>query len=256
MLAAMRAFLGRGSGLVLVLAFGFAASGASFWERLGLSRRGSGDTSAVPVLGLSEDQMIAGLRETLARGVEHAVAALGRENGFLGDVGVRIPMPESLKRVESGLRQVGQGKMADEFVTTLNRAAEKAVPEAAEVLAGAVRQMTLTDARAIVSGTNNAATEFFRRTSQTNLQTRLRPIVAKATEEAGVTGAYKSMVGRAGFLATLLGADAADLDDYITRRALDGLFVKIAEEERRIREDPAARTTELLRRVFGGTKSP
>lgn len=222
----------------------------------------SGPTSAVPVTaslsGLSQNQMISGLKEALGKGVEQAVANLGRSDGFLKDASVRIPMPESLRKVENTLRTLRQDALADEFVTTMNRAAEQAVPEAATVLADSVKQMSIADAKSILTGTNTAATEYFRRTSGTNLHARFLPIVKAATERAGVTSAYKRMADRAagfgglgGSSAGLLGFQAPDLDDYVTRKTLDGLFLKIAEQEKQIRENPVARTTDLLRAVFG-----
>jgi hypothetical protein len=142
----------------------------------------------------------------------------------------------------------------------MNRAAEQAVPEAAAVLGDSVKAMTLADAKTILTGTNDAATAYFRRTSETNLYARFLPIVQKATENAGVTSAYKKMTEKAnfgGFSATsLLGEDAVNLDGYVTRKALDGLFLKISDEERRIRENPVARTTELLQKVFGAVRTP
>ncbi len=252
----MNRYRGAGLSLALLTAVGGPATAASFLERLGLTRRQGTTKPGVAALNLSEEEVTRALKDALDTGVLHAVATLSRENGFLKDSTVRIPLPDTLKRVESGLRAVGQGELVDGFVTSMNRAAEKAAPEAAEVLASSIRQMTLTDARAILTGTNNAATAYFRRTSETNLYARLQPIVGKATQEAGVTGAYKAMTRRAGLVASLLGADSADLDAYITRRALDGLFVKIAEEEQRIREDPVARTTELLQKVFGSVTKP
>lgn len=238
---------------VLALGVGVSAVRADLWETLGLKKRGKA------LVELSEEQIAAGLREALAQGVQEAVAKLGRSNGFLQDVQVKIPLPSSLQRAESVLRGLGQEKLADDFNTALNRAAERAVPEAASVLADSVRQMSVEDARAILSSTNTAATDYFRRTSQTNLQARLLPIVKKSTAEAGVTASYKAMLDRAGLSGSsllgglgrsLLGADSLDLDEYVTRKALDGLFLKMGEEERRIRENPAARATELLRKVF------
>jgi hypothetical protein len=139
----------------------------------------------------------------------------------------------------------------DDFIASMNRGAEKAAPEAAAVLGDAIRQMTVADAKAILTGTNNAATQYFRRTSETNLYDKFLPIVKKATDEVGVTSSYKRLVDKAGFAAPLLNAEAANLDGYVTRKALDGLFLKIGEEEKRIRENPAARTTDLLQKVFG-----
>jgi len=213
-------------------------------------------TATSSLSGLSQDQMVGGLKEALGKGVQQAIASLGKTDGFLADVNVKIPMPENLQKVERTLRRLRQDKLADEFVTTMNRAAEQAVPEAAAVLGDSVRQMSITDAKSIVTGTNNAATQYFRRTSETNLHTRFLPIVKTATEKAGVTSAYKRMTDKAGggfggLGASVLGKPAPDLDDYVTRKALDGLFVKIAEQEKQIRENPVARTTDLLQKVFG-----
>lgn len=235
--------------LACLLSAAPSSQAASFWERLGLKR--SGAEKAAAALGLSEEEITQGLKAALDKGVQSAVATLSRDGGFLQDAAVRIPLPESLNTVERGLRAVGQGPLADEFVATMNRAAEKAVPQAAEVLGQSIRQMTLSDVQTILTATNNAATEYFRRTSQTNLQTRLRPIIAEATEKTGVTAAYKAMTARTGALGALFGPQAMDLDGYVTDKALDGLFVKIADEERRIRENPAARTSEILQKVFG-----
>ena len=144
-----------------------------------------------------------------------------------------------------------QEKYADDFVNTMNRAAEQAVPVAGSVFADAVQQMSIADAKTILVGTNNAATEYFRKVTQTNLFARFQPIVKNATEQTGVTSAYKQMMDKASFAGSLLGPDAGDIDGYITHKALDGLFVKIADEEQRIRENPVARTTDLLQKVFG-----
>ena len=230
-------------------------------DLLGLKKSAPGSTS--PALGaLSQEQVTAGLKEALAKGVEQAVATLGKEDGFLKDLNVKIPMPDSLKKVEKTLRSLRQDQLADEFVSTMNRAAEQAVPEAAGVLGDSVKQMSVADGTTILTGTNNAATQYFRRTSETNLYTRFLPIVKAATEKTGVTGAYKRMTdattgklgglgGLGGLGRSLPGVQAPDLDDYVTHKALDGLFLKIAEEEKKIRENPVARTTDLLQKVFG-----
>jgi hypothetical protein len=210
---------------------------ADLLDQLGLKK------TTGSVAGLSNDQMISGLKEALAKGVQYAQ--------------VKIPLPGSLNKVERTLRTVGQDHLADEFITTMNRAAEQAVPEAASVLGDTVKQMTLADAKAILTSTNTAATDYFRRTSTTNLHARFLPIVKQATEKVGVTAAYKRMTDKAGlggFGASLLGKESLDLDDYVTRKALDGLFLKIAEQEKLIRENPAARTSELLQKVFGAVK--
>jgi len=230
-------------------------AGATFWERLGLGKpRHTNAAQAAGLTSLSEEQIAQGLKEALGQGVQQAVRLLGRDGGFLNDLSVKILMPDKLQRAETILRRVGQGQVVDEFITTMNRAAERAVPEAAGVLKDAITQMTLADAKAIVTGPTNAATQYLRRTSETNLFDKFLPIVRKATDEVGVTRSYKRLIEKAGFAATLFGSDSTDLDSYITRKALDGFFLKIAEEEGRIRANPATRTTELLRKVFGAVR--
>lgn len=227
---------------------------AGFFDWLGRAKDATKDKSALATL-LSSDEIAGGLKEALGKGVERAVTTLGRQDGFLKDAAVMIPTPEPLKKVEKTLRALGQDKLVDDFVTTMNRAAEQAVPEAAAVLGDSVKQMTLEDAKTILTGTNNAATAYFRRTSETNLYERFLPIVQKATAQTGVTGAYKAMAQKASFggvsAMSLLGQNTPDIDGYVTHKALDGLFVKIADEEKRIRENPVARTSDLLQKVFG-----
>jgi hypothetical protein len=224
-------------------------STTSEWlDRIG----GIGGTESAAAL--TQEQIVRGLKEALNLGVNHAVTSLGREDGFLANVQVRIPTPEKLRPVEQTLQRLGQGQLVDEFHVAINRAAEKAVPEAAEVLVGAIKQLTLTDAERILRGRDTEATDYFKRTSEADLHERFLPIVKDATARTGVTAAYKRMTGYPGvniFSEALLGKEAADLDGYITQKALDGLFLKIGEEEKLIRENPAARVTEILRKVFG-----
>ncbi|MBI3187925.1 MAG: DUF4197 domain-containing protein [Gammaproteobacteria bacterium] len=200
---------------------------------------------------LSEATIADGLKQALNQGVEKSVKQLGRENGFLGDASVRIPMPGTLGKVESGLRKIGQDKVADNFINTMNRAAEQAVPKTTDILIQAVKNMTLKDAMGILNGEPDAATQYFKRTSTPGLRTAIKPIVQSATSSAGVTDSYKKMIGKAGYLAKFVDPNSLDIDQYITDRAMDGLFLKIAVEEKRIREDPVARTTDVLRNVFG-----
>lgn len=246
--------------LIGFLALNVSARAADLLDKLGISK----STASSALTALPQDQVVSGLKEALAKGVQFAVTNLGKADGFLKDASVHVPMPESLRKVEKGLRAAGQSQLADQFVTTMNRAAEQAVPEAASVLADSVRQMTIEDAKMILSSTNTAATDYFRRTSETNLYTRFLPIVKKATEQTGVTSAYKQMTSKVntgfgsfgGFGNTTFGKDLAnkdalDIDAYVTHKAMDGLFLKIAEQEKAIRANPAARTTDLLQKVFG-----
>ena len=201
---------------------------------------------------VSDNDIASGLKEALGKGVKFAVNSLGRPNGYLGNPRVKIPLPNSLKKLERGLRVAGQGRAVDEFVASMNNAAEKAVPVAIDVFVDAIKQMTFDDARQILfSGRDDSATMFFRRTSEDTLRGKFRPIVEDFTAKTGVTRKYKTMIGRAGFAAALLGKEATDLDGYVTQKALDGLFLLVADEEKKIRKNPLGRTTELLRKVFG-----
>lgn len=209
----------------------------------------AGDTPAVSAL--TTDETVTGLKEALAQGTRFAVDQLGRDGGFLDNAKVRIPMPESLSWVEKSLRMVGQDQLADEFVASMNHAAEQAVPEAAAIFGDAIQQMSVADAKDILTGPDNAATQYFQSHTEAALMERMRPIVAEATAKTGVTAAYKNMLSSAGGLTSLLSTDATDLDGYVTDKALDGLFLMVAEEERRIRANPLARSTDLLKKVFG-----
>jgi hypothetical protein len=209
-----------------------------------------GSTAGTAAGALSQSELVDGLREALGRGVSSAVATLGREDGFLADAAVRIPVPAPLRPVERALRAVGRDDVADAFVTSLNRAAERAVPATGEVLADAVAHMSIDDARGIVDGGDTAATDYLRRTSDDALRARVQPLVDGAVREAGVTARYQSLLDRAGPAAALVDTGRLDLSAYVTDRALDALYTVIGAEEKRIRENPAARTTELLKKVF------
>jgi hypothetical protein len=242
--------------VIVVLAFPARAG----WLDSLKSALTSTNAPAVASGALSSDQMVGGLKEALSKGVEKAVASLGREGGFLTNLNVKIPMPEKLQTVEKALRAVGQNQLADEFIGSMNHAAEQAVPVAAGVFGDSIKQMSIADARSILGGTNDAATQFFRRTTQTNLHAKFYPIVQKATDQVGVTAKYKQMMGKfsaADSLGGLFGKPSAtklgagDIDAYVTDKALDGLFKMVAEEEKNIRANPLARTSDLLQKVFG-----
>lgn len=199
---------------------------------------------------LTDSEVIDGLKEALSKGTTSAIASLGKKDGFFANRKVKIPMPDSLQTIEDGLRKIGQDRYADEFVLTMNRAAEQAVPEAAEIFGGAIRSMSIQDARGILNGPEDAATKYFRRTSGEKLVNRFLPIVGKATDRVGVTSNYKQMVDKLGFMSKLVDTESLDIDRYVTNKAIDGLFLMLAREEKLIRENPAARTTELLKKVF------
>ncbi len=211
-----------------------------------------GGETTTSIAGLSGEEIAAGLKEALDVGMQRAVELLSREGGFLNDAKVKIPLPDSLKQVETALRAVKQDRYADEFVATMNQAAERAVPETLAIFSDAIRNMTLEDAKAILNGPDDAATQYLRKTGEGRLQQAILPIVKEATARAGVTSAYKKMLDSVGeFLRTFLDSDSLDIDHYVTGKAMDGLFLKLAEEEKQIREDPLARSTDLLKKVFG-----
>jgi Protein of unknown function (DUF4197) len=201
---------------------------------------------------LSDDEINGGLKEALFTGVKSAISLLGKENGFLDDVRVKIPLPATLVKVEKGMRLAGQGAKVDEFVASMNHAAEKAVPVAVDVFVDSIKQMTFTDAKNILfSNQDDSATRFFRQTTEESLRGKFRPMVEKFTAETGVTQKYKGMVGKLGAFSGILGKDATDLDGYVTQKALDGLFFMVAEEEKKIRKNPLGTASDLLKKVFG-----
>ncbi len=209
-------------------------------------------TRSTTKTNVSNNEINDGLKAALFQGVENAVDTLGRRNGFLDNVRVRIPLPASLHKTERTLRFLGQGEKVDEFVEAMNHAAEEAVPVAADIFLDSVKQMSFTDAKNILfSREDDAATQFFRRTSENRLREEFRPIVEDFTSKVGVTQKYKEMIGRYGFFGRFIGQDASDIDGYVTEKALDGLFYMVAQEEMKIRKDPIGRTTKILRDVFG-----
>lgn len=201
---------------------------------------------------ISDASAALGLKEALTKGIDFAVDNLGAEDGFWKNEAVKIPMPKGLKSIARVARFTGYGDRVDDFELAMNRAAEKAVPVAKDVFVDSLKQMTFNDARKILfSGEQDAATQFFRRTTEDKLREKFRPIVERFTEETGVTNSYKRMVDKAGWMARFAGKEANDLDGYVTDKALDGLFYMVAQEEKKIREDPIGRTSKILRDVFG-----
>ncbi|MDH3377520.1 MAG: DUF4197 domain-containing protein [Gammaproteobacteria bacterium] len=201
---------------------------------------------------ISDAAAALGLKEALVKGVDFAVDSLGQEDGFFGNEDVKIPLPKGLKSIARVAKFSGYGDRVDDFELAMNRAAEKAVPVAKDVFLDSLKQMTFDDARKILfSGEDDAATQFFRRTSEETLRGKFRPIVEQFTEETGVTNSYKRMVEKAGWMARFAGKEANDLDGYVTQKALDGTFYMIALEEKKIRKDPIGRTSKILRDVFG-----
>jgi len=205
---------------------------------------------AAGIDSLSSGDTASGLKEALTRGAEVAVGQLGRKDGFLGDKRVRIPLPESARAVEKAMRTFGMKKQADELIETMNRAAEMAVVEAKPILTNAVKNMSFDDARGILAGGDDAATQYFRRTTSNDIAAKFLPIVKKATAKVDLAGQYNQYAGQAAKLG-LLNEKDADLDTYVTHKAMDGLFLMIAEQEKAIRKDPVGTGSEMLKKVFG-----
>jgi hypothetical protein len=205
---------------------------------------------AVGLADISNKDAAAGLKEALTKGSQAAVAALGKQDGFLRNERVKIPLPEGLHQVEGMMRSLGMGKYADELVTTMNRAAEAAVVEAKPLLVNAVKNMSLQDAKAILGGGQDAATQYFKRTTSGPLTDKFLPIVTKATQKVKLADKYNEFAGK-GAKFGLVDAKDADLNKYVTRKALDGLFLMIADEEKKIRQDPVGAASGIISKVFG-----
>lgn len=208
---------------------------------LGKSRAGA---------GLSDAQIGSGLKEALAVGTQKAVKQVARPGGYLENKAIKILLPQSLKPVETGLRAIGQGPKVDEFIASMNHAAESAAPEAAGIFGNAVRAMTIDDARRLLTGGNTSITDYFKEKTSAQLTTAFRPHVEKAMAANGVTQRYNALLGQAPQL-PFLKSPKLDINSYVVGKALDGLFYMLGEQEKEIRTNPAARTTELLRKVFG-----
>jgi hypothetical protein len=199
---------------------------------------------------ITNKEAVAGLKAALEKGSQAAVASLGRPDGFLANPKVRIPLPDSLTRAESLMRRVGMGHYADELVVAMNRAAEEAVPEARQLFIDSVRKMTIRDAKGILAGGDTAGTEFFQRTTRDPLHARFLPIVRRATDNVGVARRYNDYAEKGARLG-LVGKEQSDLDEYVTQKALDALYLTVAEEEQKIRRDPVAAGTSIIKKVFG-----
>jgi hypothetical protein len=202
---------------------------------------------------VSESEAGSGIRAALERGAIAAVQLLGRTDGFLGNPKVRIPLPGFLNDAARFLRATGQQRRVDELVTAMNRAAESAVPEAKSLLVGAVRSMSVEDARLILTGGDDAATQFFAGKTREPLSLKFLPIVTRATERVSLAAKYNAVAGKAASLG-LLKADEANIERYVTGKALDGLYLIIAEQERQIRRDPVGTGSAILKKVFGSLK--
>lgn len=199
---------------------------------------------------ISAQDAAGGVREALSRGADYAVDNLGKENGFLGNKQLKIPLPGALKKAEKALKLMGKGKEADELVTAMNHAAEHAVAEARPILKDAVKSMTLADAKAILTGGDDSVTQYFRKSTGEALAVKFRPIVQQATQKVDLGKVYNKFAGKAAGLG-LVDKEDADLDTYVTNKAMDGLFSMIAAQEKQFRANPLGAGSDLLKKVFG-----
>jgi hypothetical protein len=223
---------------VLVGAIGFLLAGSAF---------------ALGLADLTNQDAARGIKGALSAGATSAVGKLGVPGGFFNNPKVKIPLPPALNDIAGAMRMVGQGKQADELVASMNEAAEQAVPQAKELLIGAVKSMSLSDAKGILTGGDGSVTRFFREKTAPELSARFLPIVKRATDRVGLAEKYNQVAGQGAKLGLIKG-DAANIEQYVTDKALDGLYLMIGEEEHAIRQDPAAAGSAIVSKVFGALR--
>jgi len=206
--------------------------------------------TVLPKGGPGDGRIVDGLKEALTLGTGNAVTRVSATDGYFANQAIKILMPEKVQKAADVLGKIGYKRQVDEFVLSMNRAAERAAPKAKAIFFGAIREMTFEDARKILDGGDTAATEYFREKTRGKLYDSFEPIIASSMNEVGATRRYKELMGRYAAL-PFANAESMDLDRYVTNKSLDGLFYMVGQEERRIRTDPAARVTDLLKEVFG-----
>ena len=199
--------------------------------------------------GVTDSKASAGLKEALEVATEKAASLTGRPNGYFGDAAIKILMPAKLQTMQEGLRAVGYGPQIDEFVLSMNRAAEQAAPAAKQIFTHTITTMSFDDAKKILTGSNTAATDYFKAKTTDQLTAAFHPVIDKSMSEVGVTRQYQALVGKFDTI-PFAKTQSFDLDNYVTGKALDGLFHVVGEQEELIRTNPAARTTVLLQEVF------
>jgi hypothetical protein len=226
--------------IVLLTAFPASAQLDRIFKGLGIGQKA----------GLSDAKIGSALKEALKIGTENTVNLTGKKDGYFLNQAIKILMPEKLRTLEKGLRAVGYGPQVDEFVLSMNRAAERAAPAAKQIFWDALEQMSFEDARKILSGNETAATDYFKGKTTDGLTAAFRPVVDKAMNEVGVTRQYNELMDRFHAI-PFVKKETFDLDSYVVTKALDGLFHVLGDEEKKIRINPEARVTDLLKEVFG-----
>jgi hypothetical protein len=209
-----------------------------------------GPALALDLSQISNQDASRGIKGALDQGASTAISKLGVPGGFLNNPKVKIPLPPTLEEVAKGMRLFGRGKDADELVAAMNEAAEQAVPQARELLANAVRTMSLDDAKRILTAGDDSVTQFFRSKTAAPLAVKFLPIVKTATDRVGLAGKYDQLASEGAKMGLVKG-DAATIERYVTDKALDGLYLMIGEEERAIRQNPAAAASSIVSKVFG-----
>jgi hypothetical protein len=205
------------------------------------------------VSALSNAEASAGLEKALDQGINEAVGKLGVAGGFLDNPKVRIPLPGKLEKARGALKLMGLGGQVDQLETAMNRAAEAAVPESRELLKQALKQMTLTDAKRILTGGDDAATQYFKQVTYAPLKLKFAPIIAAATAKVKLAESYDKIAAK-GVELGILKPEDANIQAYVTEKTLDGLYLMMAEEERAIRKDPMGQASSLLKKVFGAAQ--
>lgn len=232
-------------GIMLTVILTTGTSYGGFFTDL-FKKVGTADSKAK----LDESTVTAGLKEALSIATDKTVTALSAPDGYFANKAVKILMPEKIQKVADTLGKFGFQKQVDDFVMSMNRAAEKAAPVARGYFSDAIKQMTFKDAMKILDGGNTSATEFFKDKTYSKLYDSLKPSISHSMDQVGVVNYYKDMMGKFSSI-PFMNAASVDLDDYVTNEALDGLFYTVGEEEKKIRKDPASRVTDLLKEVFG-----
>lgn len=212
-----------------------------------------GSAFALSLADLTNQDAARGIKGALDKGAASAIAKLGVPGGFLNNPKVKIPLPPALDEASKVMRMMGRGKDADELVVAMNTAAEQAVPQAKELMVNAVKTMSLDDAKRILTGGNNSVTEFFKAKTEGPLAAKFLPVVKQATDRVGLAKKYDEIAGQGAKLGLIKGDDA-NIDQYVTHKALDGLYLMIGEEEQAIRQNPAAAGSAIVSKVFGALR--
>jgi hypothetical protein len=232
---------------LVVICMGLLLSSSAAYAQLDQIEKRIGLANAS---GLSDSKVASGLKEALRIGADNAVKLTGKTDGYFGNEAIKILMPSNLRPLEKGLRAIGYGPKVDEFVLSMNRSAEAAAPAAKKIFGDAILAMSFDDARKILSGGDTAATDYFKSKTTDQLAAAFQPIVEKTMNENGVTQKYRALTDQYQSI-PFAKSRTFDIDKYVVTKALDGLFYELAKQERQIRKDPAARTTSLLKEVFG-----